>query len=323
MENENIWEKEYLVLEEGGPKRKSISLLTGIDTSEEKFILGPIKIRPFNPKTDIELKKERLGDSQHSVLELSYIDRKDSPSMYFEPMIIITKCFQTIQLLVNNWIGMSIAVHLDSDGKSIGSSGFSHFETADSEFRNPEAIIKKDNTIDQKDFIKVYNNQGNPFAFEQLHKPLERALNRFSRACTEIKSESILDFVIVLEETLGFGLRAEGHRIASRGALLLSLKDEEKIPYYKILKHLYKTRSDIVHGSNAKFEFNQEALLVLGLGDWEKVEEYFKSHEFANITRIITRKVLLKFIQNPSILNKEWLLKLELGLTPLSTRPNS
>lgn len=322
MEEKNIWENEYLVLEKGGPKRKSISLLTGIDTSEKEFILGPIKIRPFNAEIDIELRKERLGDPQHSVLELNYIDRKDGSSMYCEPMTIITKSFQAIQLLVNNWIGMSIAVHLDSNGKIIGSSGFSHLETADSEFKNPEAIIKKNNTIDQRDFINVYNNQGDPF--EQLHKPLERALYRFSRACTERKSESILDFVIALEETLGFGLRTEAiHRIASRGAFLLSLKDEEKILYYTILRHLYKIRSDIVHGSDVKFEFKEEkreALLALGLGDWEKVEEYFKSHEFANVTRIIIRKVLLKFIQNPSMLDKEWLLKLELGLISLPAK---
>lgn len=214
MENKNIWEEEYLVLEKGGPKRKAIFLLTGINTSEEKFILGPIKIRPFNPKIDVVLEKERPDDPQRSVLELNYIDYKDSLGMYCEPMSVITKSFKTIQLLVNNWIGMSVVVYFDSKGKIIGSSGSARFETADTQLTNPEAIIGKDNKINQEDFIMVYNNQSNPF--EQLYTPLERALNRFSRACAEIKSESILDFVIALEETLGFGLNIEiAHRIAN------------------------------------------------------------------------------------------------------------
>jgi hypothetical protein len=59
---------------------------------------------------------------------------------------------------------------------------------------------------------------------------------RSSRACTEIKDESILDFVITLEATLGYGLESEiAHRLSSGGAFLLGADPSKREPYYSVL----------------------------------------------------------------------------------------
>jgi hypothetical protein len=72
-------------------------------------------------------------------------------------------------------------------------------------------------------------------------RDLRHAINRFSRACTEIKDESILDFVIALEATLGYKLNSEiAHRLSSRGAFLLAADPSNRERYYSIFKALYR-----------------------------------------------------------------------------------
>ncbi len=134
------------------------------------------------------------------------------------------------------------------------------------------------------------------------------------------KSESILDFVIALEATLGYRLKSEiSHRLASRGAYLLGTDPATRERYYCIFKALYHIRSRIAHGdiATAKVpEFFVEAITTLDYwkGDWSKETDLFKVRHIADVARQVTRQILIEFIKKPSLLNEDSLLKLELGL---------
>ncbi len=311
IEDKKIWEQDYLVLDPDGPKRKAISLLTGVEVVGDAIVFGPIKIRSVNPKTDSILEMFRKDDPQRSVLELNYIDRRDALSMYVEPLEVITRSFRAIQLLVDNWVGISMTYHFDSDYKLIGTSGSPRFETADTQESRIKAKLNLENRISKEDFIKIYKIQDSPF---------NRIIERFSRACTEIKSESILDFVIALEGTLGYGLNTEiRHRLSCRGALLLASQTNQRLHYYRILKYLYDIRCSIAHGGEVAFKLSksvQGSITALGyqLGSWNKIQDWRKPYIIADIARKITRVVLLEFIRDSSKLDVDWLTKLELGI---------
>jgi hypothetical protein len=71
------------------------------------------------------------------------------------------------------------------------------------------------------------------------------------------------------------------HRLASRGAFLLSPDPSERERYYAIFKTLYNTRSRMAHGSTATAKVPKsfvEAISSLGYwtGDWANEVDMMK-----------------------------------------------
>jgi hypothetical protein len=305
---EKLFDQPYLICDEQdqGQKIKALCVLTGVQVRED-FVVGPIKIRLIDAGKDKFPEGTRF-DFQYSVLELNYIDRETALSMYTEPMSVQEAAFKAIQLLVNSWSGISLIYHFDENNKQVGgASGSTRFQTADTE---AAGILEA--TDENKELFKRI--------FRASLGELKHAINRFSRACTEIKDESILDFVIALEATLGYKLSIEiAHRLSSRGALLLGADPSKRERYYSIFKTLYKIRSRIVHGdtSTAKVpESFVEGITTLGYlrGDWSRQVNIFKVRHIADVARQVTRQVLIEFVKRPELLNEENLLKLELGI---------
>lgn len=309
MKDRSIFQQKYLVLDPKGPKRKSIALLTGLEI-KKSLNVGPFQFRPVNPKKDIVLKHIRKDDPQRSVMQINYIDRRRALSMYVEPLEVAIRAFRTIQLLVDNWVGMSMIYHFDERDKQIGEAGSSRFETADTQIAEASGVLKSTQSIRQT-FQNIYSAQ---------EGSLERIIERFSRGCTEIKDESVLDFMIALEGTLGFKLRDEiRHRLSVRGSLLLSKNKQQREDYYNVFRVMYDIRSSIAHGEEEKFQMKKvvrDSVKKLGYysKEWEKVHSWERSYIIADTARRITRLVLLEFVANPAMLNEKFLLDLELGL---------
>src|ERR1700751_1438738 len=203
---------------------------------DQAFVVGPITIRPRDEEND---RFRGYDDLEKSVLELNYVDR--GPSCDIEPMRIRAEgrsldmtptqiqeaAFKTGQVLINTWCGISRVHCFNESNKLVSISGSQRFEPWC--FYSPTQIGTLAVTDENKElFRKIFRaNFGN----------LGHAIDRFGKACTEIDDESILDFVIALESTLGFGLHTEiSHRISSRGAFLLSLDPSQRNRYYEIFK---------------------------------------------------------------------------------------
>jgi Apea-like HEPN len=298
---DKLLEQPYLICDERdqGNKRKALCAFIGVWVNEA-FVVGPIKLRPVADE-DTFLEGTRFPTVSYSVLELNYIDRGAASSIYVEPMWVQKAAFRAIQLLVDSWSGISLIYHFDADNNQLGVSGSHRLQPADSE---RPGILEV--TRDNKDLFKRIFKA----AFGQFRHPIDR----FSRACNEIKEESILDFVIALEATLGFKLDSEiAHRLSCRGALLLAADPGERERYYSIFKTLYRVRSSMVHGDNAPAKVSQSGLeAITTLGYW--CREVNTLRFVANVARQITRKVLIEFIKKPELLNQDNLLKLELGV---------
>lgn len=311
MNNAELFNHPYLICDEKdqGLKTKGICIFNGVQV-DTAFTVGPITLRPFNKDTD-QFPDDIRRDLQYSVLELNYVDRASAMSMYVEPMWVQETAFKAIQLMVNSWAGISFIYHFRETGEQVGgASGSTRFETADTESVHAGAILAV--TEENKEIFKA--------AFWACFGDMKHAINRYSRACSEIKDESILDFVIALEATLGYKLNSEiAHRLASRGAFLLGADPTVREKYYCIFKAIYNIRSRIAHGDVATAKVPEafvDAITTLGYwsGDWSKEIDLFRIRYIADVARQITRQVLLKFIEKPQFLNEETLLKLELGL---------
>jgi hypothetical protein len=304
---DKLFDQPYLICDEQdqGEKTKAICVFTGVQVNEE-FVIGPIKLRPRTPED--KFPDRTRFDFQHSVLELNYIDTKTGLSMYLEPMLVQQAAFKAIQLLVSSWSGISLIYHFDEHNHQVGgASGSTRFQTADTEAAGIlEATDKK------KELFKRL--------FRASFGDLKHAIDRFSRACTEIKGESILDFVISLEATLGYKLDTEiGHRLSSRGAFLLGADPSKRERYYSIFKTLYNIRSRIAHGGAVTAKVPEpfvEAITTLGYwtGSWSKEVNAFKVRHIADVARQVSRQVLIEFVKSPELLNENNLLKLELGI---------
>ena len=308
----NLFEKSPLICnkDDQGQKVRAIAIFNGVQVDKD-FTVGPITLRPINTETD-EFPNGVRRDLQYSVLELNYIDRKKALSMYAEPMWVQETAFKAIQLMVNNWTGISLIYHFNESNEQVGgASGSTRFETADTESPHAGGVLTVND--ENKELFKM--------VFWACLGELKHAVSRYSRACSEIKDESILDFVIALEATLGYKLNSEiAHRLASRGAFLLGTDSTTRERYYCILKNLYGIRSRIAHGDSATAkkipEKFVEAITTLGYwsGDWSKETDLFKVRHIADVARQITRLVLLKFVEKPALLNEDALLRLELGI---------
>lgn len=311
MMPDNVLEQSPLVCDtrDQGKRIRAICVFNGVEVPEP-FVVGPITLRPVNKEADIFPEGTRR-DLQYSILELSYVDRKESLSMYAEPMWVHENAFKAFQVMVNNWTGISLIYHFDEENQRIGgASGSTRFETADTESPCAEGVLAV--SEENKELFKQ--------VFHACLGDLRHAINRYSRACSEIKEESILDFVIALEATLGYKLNTEiAHRLSSRGAFLLGTDPATRERYYALFKTLYSIRSKIAHGDNATARVPEafvEAITTLGYwtGDWSKEVDVFKIRHIAAVARQVSSQVLLRFIEEPELLNEERLLKLELGL---------
>jgi len=307
---DEFFDQPYFICEDGdqGAKIKAICVLLGVQV-DEAFVVGPINIRPRDEEKDSFPEHTRF-DFQSSVLELNYVDREAAHSMYAEPMRIQEAAFKAAQLLVNNWSGISLIYHFDGGNELVGTSGYYRYATADTEPPRERGILSV--TDENKELFRKI--------FRASFGDLAHAIDRFSRACTEIRNESILDFVIALESTLGYRLDTEiAHRLASRGAFLLTLDPSERDRYYAIFKTLYNARSSIAHGGTVTAKIPKpfvEAITSLGYwaGDWTKQPDFMKVRHIADIARQVSRQVLIEFIKRPGLLNQGVLLKLELGI---------
>lgn len=310
MDYENLLDEPYLICSEKdqGHKTIGICIFNGIEVLSD-FTVGPITLRSH--KDTDRFPDHVRKDTQHAVLEIRYVDRKESISMYAEPMFVQEAAIKAFQLMVNSWAGASVMYHFRESGEKVGgTSGSSRWETADTEFVREGAILNV--TEENKELFKSI--------FYACFGDLKHVINRYSRACAEIKDESILDFVISLEGTLGYGLNTEiCHRLASRGAFLLGIDPTVRLKYYCIFKAIYNIRSRIAHGDVATAKVPEsfvDAITTLGYwhGDWSKEIDLFRVRYIADVARQITRQVVLEFIEKPELLNEEILLKLELGL---------
>jgi hypothetical protein len=131
---DKLFDQPYLICDEQdqGQKLQALCVFNGVQVQED-FAIGPIKIRPIDEENDKFPEATRFH-FQSSVLELNYIDRKTALSMYMEPMWIQEAAFKAVQLLVNNWSGISLIYHFDESNQQVGgASGSTRFQTADTE----------------------------------------------------------------------------------------------------------------------------------------------------------------------------------------------
>lgn len=204
--NPKIWKEKILKLG-NGPIFIAKTIITGFEFSAKKISFGPITLRKYSQEKDKDL---GLWSGRRCVVELKFQDIATNPpqdtpvSMYVNPFWLIHSLFLALQLYVDSWIGMMEICYFDKNNVRVGSFGGQG--VADSRSITEEPIVSR---LYKKRLLKLMDSQfGN----------LELATDRFSRACTEIVDESIIDFVIVLESLLGIGLGSEiAHRVSARG----------------------------------------------------------------------------------------------------------
>ncbi|MCA9352189.1 hypothetical protein KC866_02255 [Patescibacteria group bacterium] len=309
MNIDNVFDSNIFICDENdqGQGMTSVCIINGIEVDSD-FTVGPLTLRPLDKAVD-HFPRDIRKDLQHAVLEFRYIDRKNSISRYAEPSIIQSAAIKTFKLMVDSWAGATLIYHFDDTGaQNGGTSGSRRWETADTEYVREGAKLEV--SEENKELFKniFYSSFGK----------LEHAIDRYDRACAEIKDESILDFIISLEATLGYGLNTEiSHRFSLRGAILLSENESERSSYYDLFKTLYKLRSVIAHGEpllEKELTKGVYVSAIQNLGFSYEEHESFKIRIAADIARQVTRRVLLKFILNEELLDKNKLLNLELGI---------
>ncbi len=307
LDDQRMWEKEVLELSSGTLRRRAIALLSGFEVEGPAISIGPIDIRRADDPLDEVLRRYRLSQVKCSVLELRYLEREGRASTHAEPALLLERSFIAIQLAVDSWVGMSQVHHFSEGGDLIDVTGSKRHEVADSWHPTDEPTISADTNF-RKRFLHAVQGQSGD---------LGSSLRRFSRACSEVMEESIIDFVVVLDALLGRGIHDEiTHRVAARGALLLAPKIEERLHYYRALKYIYGVRSALVHGRTEEVPrmrpSERESLAVLGVSLED--EAIFNRYHIADFARQIARRTLLAFLEGPARLDGDWLVRLELGL---------
>jgi len=304
--NPLIWEKPYLKLGDGSFFVAKV-IFTGFRFESKMIPYGPVIFRHYDRNKDKIL---GYDDGCCCVAELKFQDIVTNPvqetpaSMYIYPFWLIHSVFLTMQLSVDYWIGMDRIYYFNAKGKNVGTSGSDRTKLADSWLKATESIVKR---FDKKRFLKLMSAQfGN----------LELAIDRYSRACTEIVDESIIDFVVVLENLLSVAEEKEiAHRISVRASMILSTKVEEREKYYDVIKFFYNLRSRMVHGEIDEIEYNQKnQKILIDCGAKLTGKWYEDKYEISNLARKITRRVLLYFIDHEDKRNKKYLKYLDLGI---------
>ena len=309
ISNPMIWKSRILKLGDG-PVFVAKAIVTGLEFMANKISFGPLVFRRYDQEKDKNL---GLWSGRCCVLELKFQDEvinppQDTPlSMYVYPFWAMYSIFIALQLYVDSWVGMKEIHYFNKRGKHVGAFGGRITEVADSRSITKEPVVKR---LSRRRLLKLMKVQ---------YGLLELAIDRYSRACTEIVDESIIDFVIVLESLLGIGLGSEiAHRVSMRGTFLLSPNIKIREQYYAVFKYFYDLRSKMVHGKideikcpgrNSK---SRVALVNLGAelsGEWS--EDRF---EISDIARKLTRKVLLYFVDHEDKWNDIFLKRLELDM---------
>lgn len=301
-----VWEKEILELSSAKLYRRAIALLSGFEVEGSAITIGPITIRSIGDPLDQAL-GYRLSPARCAVLELKYLEREGRVSVYAEPWLLLERSFVAIQVTVDSWVGMSQIHHFTDKGEELDVTGSKRHEVADSWHPTDQPAISADATF-RKRFLLAIQGQS---------QDLGPSLRRFSRACSEVMEESIIDFVVVLDALLGRGIHDEiTHRVAARGALLLAPKIEDRPHYYRALKYIYNVRSALVHGRTEELPrirpIERESLAALGVT--LEGENIFDRYHIADFARQIARRTLLAFLEGPARLDTDWLVNLELGL---------
>lgn len=301
-----VWEKEIFELTSAKLYRRAIALLSGFEVEGSAITIGPITIRSIGDPLDQALDRHRLPQAKCAVLELKYLERKGTVSIYAEPWLLLERSFVALQVTVDSWVGMSQIYHFTDEGEKLGVAGSKRHEVADSWHPTDQPTISADATF-RKRFLLATQGQSHD---------LGPSLRRFSRACSEVMEESIIDFVVVLDTLLGRGIQDEiTHRVAARGALLLAPRIEDRTHYYRVLKYIYGVRSALVHGRTEELPriraIEKESLATLGVT--LEGENIFDRYHIADFARQIARRTLLTFLEGPARLDTDWLLNLELG----------
>jgi len=305
--NPEIWKKRVLKLGDG-PIFVAKAVVTGLEFTVKKVFFGPITLRRYVQEQDTDL---GIWSGRCCVLELKFQDHKTNPpqntpvSMYVYPFWLMYSVFLALQLYVDSWVGMMEIRYFDKNGMQVGSFG-GGTGVADSRSVTKEPVVKR---LNRKRLLKLMKIQ---------FGPLELAIDRYSRASTEIVDESIIDFVIVLESMLGIGLGSEiAHRISARGSFILSPNKKTREQYYAVLKYFYDLRSKMVHGlideikSPGSKSKSRVAFTNLGV---ELSDKWWEDrYEISDIARRLVRKVLLYFIDHEDKWTAAFLERLELG----------
>jgi hypothetical protein len=306
---DDIWNAEELVLDPSGPNRVARSLLTGFQLTDGPVRLGPVTIRPSDPQIDQRLQDYGRAYTGTCVLELRYRERSGVTSIYAEPLQLIERVFLATQLAIDAWVGSSVAHHFDEAGHEVGVSGGPRTMTADSWHPDGDPTVPATPALVEA--LKLAVGAQVP--------PLSNAIDRFSKGCTNLTNDAIVDFAIVLDALLGFGISNEiTHRVASRGAFLLAPPDAARQHRYTSIKYLYGCRSKIVHEASTSVRNpsagEMSALEAMGMV-WERNDRAdFNRCHVANLARRTARDVLWKFIDGSARLDADWLTRLELGL---------
>ncbi len=305
----DIFKYPVLILRNSEVYRMARSYIEGIKISD-KMIIGPVTLRPISKKDKVP-STIKSNPSYGCILELSYRDEKHVSSQYCEPLEIFKRTLNTFRILFKEKIGMSPIFYFDTDGTEFGELVHPVFALANGTI--PSQVSIGDKSIFKKNFMKILSSQYN----KHLANPIER----FSRACSESYDQSIIDFLIALEATLGFELDMEiSHRLSARGAYILSPKNTEKrFHYYQTFRYFYQLRSRMVHGLiseiNLPKQKQRESIEKLGynIANPKDMSIYRGKETISEIIRDLTRKVLLKFIHGKAVFDSDWLIRIELG----------
>jgi hypothetical protein len=306
---QELWGSNELTLDPSGPSRIARVLLTGFELLGGSADIGPVTLRPFVATSDQQLEEYGRAYRHTCVLELRYRERTGASSTYAEPRQLLDVVFVGLQLVIDGWVGSSLAHHYDASGTEIGTSGGRRTSTADSWHPGGEPQVTADAAFAAR-LEQTVTAQAST---------LSNAIHRFSKGCTSLITDSIVDFVVVLDAVLGFGLRDEiSHRVAARGALLLATSPDERWTYYTALKYLYGCRSKFVHDAVAEVDKpsgpQRAALEELGY-KWKDGEgASLNRYQVAELARRTARSVIWKFISGDARLDQEWLTRLELGI---------
>src|SRR6266852_4655306 len=169
----DLWGSNELTLDSTGPPWIARVLLTGFELVGGSADIGPITLRPFTAASDQRLEEYGRAYEHTCVLELRYRERTGSSSMYAEPRQLLDVVFVGLQLVIDGWVGSSVAHHNDASGTDVGTSGGARTSTADSWHPGGEPQVTLDAAF--VDRLKQ--------AVSAQESALSNAIHRFSNGC--------------------------------------------------------------------------------------------------------------------------------------------
>jgi hypothetical protein len=309
------WDSSELTLGDETRIDTARCLLAGFEI-ERAVSVGPFTFRPSTLDGDVEL----LGDkpstfSKVTVLELAYRGRIGVSSVYAEPTRAMDRAIIAAQLSVDGWIGAGRTRHFTGDGRISAVTGTRRRELADSWHPSGEPLVSADGEFAVR-FQRAYVSQVTS---------LGGVIRRYSIASANLVNEGIVDFVIAIEGLLG-GVETElSHRVSTRAAYLLAKTPSDRPHVYTLIKYLYSCRSKLVHGVSEKIPEPKakEQAAMHALGHYYKPNDDLSRYAIADMARLLTQRLIWLFVDGFAKMEPDWLVQLDLGLTPPPERPNS